>query len=75
MGRDLKTYAKAPAFLENPRLYRQYPQLVANLMTGLFTFDLTPKQHIFPAALGALKTAGLSALHVGLDGWNGGRSL
>jgi len=37
--KDLNTFKKAPHFLENLRLYRQYPELVCELAKKVFTSD------------------------------------
>ncbi len=42
--KDLKTFKKAPHFLENPRLYRQYPELVCELAKKVFTSDGQPRK-------------------------------
>ena len=42
--KDLRLYKKLPAFLENPRIFNQYPQMVANIMADMFTVDGTPEQ-------------------------------
>jgi electron transfer flavoprotein-quinone oxidoreductase len=36
---DLKTFEKAPLLLENPRFYRQYPELACELAEKIFTND------------------------------------
>ena len=42
--KDLKTFQHAPAFLDNPRLFQHYPQMVGDLLTSLFTVGPEPKQ-------------------------------
>lgn len=37
--KDLKTFEKAPLMLENPRFYRQYPELACELAEKIFTND------------------------------------
>lgn len=36
---DLSTFKSAPAFVDNPRLYRDYPELATGIATDLFTVD------------------------------------
>lgn len=36
---DLKTFKRAPLLLENPRFYRQYPELACELAEKIFTND------------------------------------
>jgi electron transfer flavoprotein-quinone oxidoreductase len=41
--KDLETFRKAPRFLENPRLYSQYPELLCNAAARIFTNDGQPR--------------------------------
>ena len=45
--KDLKTFKKSPHFLENPRLYRQYPELVCDLAEKIFTHQGSPRKKIW----------------------------
>lgn len=45
--KDLKTFKKAPRFLENPRLYRQYPELVCDLAEKILTHQGSPRKKIW----------------------------
>lgn len=42
--RDLKTFKKAPHFLENDRIYTTYPELACNLADRLFASDGQPRK-------------------------------
>ncbi|MBA7578385.1 Electron transfer flavoprotein-ubiquinone oxidoreductase [subsurface metagenome] len=42
--KDLKTFSKAPHFLENPRIYTTYPEFVCNLAEKIFTSDGKPRK-------------------------------
>ncbi|MDH5696036.1 MAG: FAD-dependent oxidoreductase [Dehalococcoidia bacterium] len=42
--KDLKTFKKAPHFLENPRIYSLYPELACDLAEKLFTNDGRPRK-------------------------------
>lgn len=42
--KDLKTFKKAPLLLENPRFYRQYPELACELAEKIFTNDGMPRK-------------------------------
>ena len=44
--KDLKTFQHAPAFLDNPRLFQHYPQMMADLLQSLFTIGPEPKQKL-----------------------------
>lgn len=45
-GQDMKTYAKAPAFFENPALYRDAGLLAADIMHGIYNLDTTPRTRL-----------------------------
>ena len=45
--KDLKTFKKAPHFLENPRIYKQYPELACDLAEKIFTNDGRPRKKIW----------------------------
>ncbi|HUO72592.1 MAG TPA: FAD-dependent oxidoreductase [Solirubrobacteraceae bacterium] len=55
VGRDMKTFAKAPAFLENRRMYGDYGQLFADVLYGVYGLDTSPRRHLGPTCLGALR--------------------
>ncbi len=42
--KDLNTFKKAPRFLENPRLYKQYPEFICELAEKIFTSDGQPRR-------------------------------
>jgi electron transfer flavoprotein-quinone oxidoreductase len=42
--KDLKTFSKAPHFMEKSRIYSTYPELACNLAKGLFTSDGKPRK-------------------------------
>lgn len=66
---DLKTYRKLPAFLENPRLFRQYPQMAADLMADMFTIDGQPAQPMRKKILRHAKAIGyLNLIKDGIKG-------
>ena len=45
-GKDMQTYAKAPHFLERPRMYKEYGELIADVLYDVFNHDLTPRRHL-----------------------------
>lgn len=55
VGADMKTYAKAPAFLENPLMYRDVGLMLADVFHGLYDLDLTPRKHLLSTAWSAVK--------------------
>jgi electron transfer flavoprotein-quinone oxidoreductase len=75
VGKDMRTYAKAPHFLENPRMYGDYGQLLSDVMYSVYNLDTTPRQRLVSGALGALKKSPLSLLQLVKDMYAAGRSL
>jgi len=75
VGADLKTYARAPAFLENPRMYADYGQLLADVFHGIYDHDLTPRKHLVGTAMSTVKASGLRLGQLVLDGWAAARAL
>ena len=75
VGKDMATYAKAPAFLERPRMYKDYGKLAAEVFYGIFNHDLTPRHHIRKVGLDALKASGLKLTQIMGDVLAGIRAL
>ena len=75
VGKDMATYAKAPAFLERPRMYKDYGKLAAEVFYGMFNHDLTPRRHIRKVGLDALKASGLKLTQIMGDVLAGIRAL
>jgi electron transfer flavoprotein-quinone oxidoreductase len=74
-GQDMKTYAKAPAFLEQERMYKQYGELFADVLYGAFSLDTRPRRHLLSVARRALAHSPLKMRHLVSDGIAGGRAL
>ena len=53
--KDLKTYRKAPHFLENPRIYSSYPELACDLAERIFTNDGKPREKTWQLLREAMK--------------------
>lgn len=75
VGKDMATYAKAPAFLERPGMYKDYGKLAAEVFYGVFNHDLTPRHHIRKVGLDALKASGLKLTQIMGDVLAGIRAL
>lgn len=73
--KDLKTYSKAPAFMESDRLYKQYSLMVNNLFGKVYNHDLSPKEHLMKTAFKAMKESGISMLDIAKDAIKGVRAL
>ena len=75
VGEDLTTYAKAPAFLENPRLYTDYGPLLADVFHRIYAHDLTPRKHLVGAATAAVRASRLTFGRLMRDGLAAARAL
>jgi electron transfer flavoprotein-quinone oxidoreductase len=75
VGQDMKTYAKAPHFLEVERMYQQYGELFANVLYGAFNLDTQPRQHLLKVARQSLARSPLKVRQLIRDGITGARAL
>jgi electron transfer flavoprotein-quinone oxidoreductase len=75
VGADMNTYARAPAFLDNPRMYRDYGALLADVFHGIYDLDASPHNHVVRTARSALKSSGLGMTRMIRDGWAAVRAL
>ena len=75
LGADMETYKRAPAFLTNPRMYKDYGQLLADVLYGAYNLDLTPRKKLAAVARTALKASGLRLATLARDGMAAIRSL
>ena len=74
-GQDMKTYARAPSFLEVQRMYKDYGELIGNVLYGAFNLDNQPRQHLAAVALKAIKKTPVKIRHLISDGFAGVRAL
>ncbi|HWQ76625.1 MAG TPA: FAD-dependent oxidoreductase [Syntrophomonas sp.] len=74
-GQDMLTYAKAPGFFENPRLYQNYGDILANIMYGMYNLDTTPRRHLFQTVRSALRESPVGWGRVILDAIAGVKAL
>jgi len=74
-GKDMKTYAKAPAFLELERMYKNYGELLANVLYGAFNLDTQPRRHLLSVARRALTQSPVKTRQLVRDGIAGARAL
>jgi electron transfer flavoprotein-quinone oxidoreductase len=66
--RDLKTFESMPRMLENPRVFGQYPEVIADVARGIFAFGSEPKARFVPTALRAVRGR-LNLLDLARDAW------
>ena len=74
-GKDMQTYAKAPAFLEVERMYKDYGELIGNVLYGIFNLDTTPREHAVKVAFKAFKKSPVKIKHLISDALAGVRAL
>lgn len=72
---DMKTYARAPKFLERTGMYGPYGELAAGIFHDVFALDGTPRKHLITVARQALKRSSVSIRQLISDGWAGVRAL
>lgn len=70
--KDLELYRKLPSFLDNPRMYNEYPEMVAGVMRDLFTTN-GPSVPLRRMVMPHLKKVGL--LNLIKDGVKGAGAL
>jgi electron transfer flavoprotein-quinone oxidoreductase len=75
VGRDMRSYARAPRFLENPRMYGTYGQFLSDFLYGVYNLDLTPRRRLFSNAMRALKESPLNLAQLAKDMCEGLRAL
>jgi electron transfer flavoprotein-quinone oxidoreductase len=67
VGCDLNTYANAPRFMENPRLYGDYGLLLSDVLYGTYNLDTSPRKRLFPTTMAAFHKSSLRAVQVVKD--------
>jgi len=75
VGQDMRTYAKAPAFLEVERMYKQYGELFADVLYGAFNLDTQPRRHLLGVARKTLARSPVKMRQLFRDGVAGARAL
>ncbi len=72
---DLETFARAPFYLKNPRLFNVYPKLLNEIAEKVFTVDGTGQRKIADIALEEAKASKVSAVKMLLDLLGGARAM
>ncbi|MTJ83985.1 MAG: FAD-dependent oxidoreductase [Telmatospirillum sp.] len=75
VGADMKTYARAPEFLENPRMYEDYGPLLADIFLDILRLDTTPKSRAAAIAAAAFRRSPVTLFQAATDMLKGGRAL
>jgi electron transfer flavoprotein-quinone oxidoreductase len=66
--KDLKTFKKAPHFLETQRIYTTYPEFVCDLFEKMFTTDGKPRKKLWPLLNESMKGR-VSLMQLASDLW------
>jgi electron transfer flavoprotein-quinone oxidoreductase len=72
--KDLETFRRAPHFLENPRIYNEYPELACGLMRNIFHNDGKPRGNTFKVVMESMKGK-VSLLQVAADAMKARKAL
>ncbi|MDR3361842.1 MAG: FAD-dependent oxidoreductase [Desulfovibrio sp.] len=75
VGQDMRTYAKAPHFLENPRMYGDYGRFLSDIFYGVYNLDTAPRKLLLPTARAAFKKSPLRIIDIVRDMFQAVRSL
>lgn len=75
VGRDMARYRRAPRFLERPRLYDGYGELLADVLHGVYDHDLSPRRPLATVAYQALRRSPLRMRDLLSDAVAGVRAL
>lgn len=71
--KDLNLYKKFPGFMENKRIFNQYPRMAADIMNNMFVIDGNPSKPLKSKVLENVKKVGI--INIVKDGIKGVRSL
>jgi electron transfer flavoprotein-quinone oxidoreductase len=71
--RDMKHFSKFPHFMENHRIFNEYPALAEELLASIFVVDGGEPVSIIKKLMAPMKRVGL--LNVAKDAWKGMRAL
>jgi hypothetical protein len=72
---DMRTYANAPHFFQNQRLYTTYPEMLEQVMTRIYTGTTQPKEHILPVLMKSTRESEVSIFDLIRDVMGGLRAL
>lgn len=75
VGQDMRTYARAPKFLERERMYGAYGELLADVMKGVYDLDTTPRKRLLTLARRAFSRSPITVPQLVGDAVAAGRSL
>ncbi len=67
VGLDMKTFAKAPDFLANPRIYNTYGQLLADILHSIYDLDTSPRRRLLPTGIRTLRHSPMTLRQLASD--------
>jgi len=67
VGRDMRTFAKAPHFLDNDRIYGPYGRLLADVLHDAYDLDTSPRRHLVRSGLAAVRRSPMSLRQLARD--------
>lgn len=71
--KDLSVYQNFPSFMENPRIFNQYPSMLSDIMADMFVINGKPAVPLRKKAMKHLKAVGL--MNLVKDGLKGVKSV
>lgn len=71
--KDLNLYKNFPHFMENERIFNEYPEMIANMMESMFVVDGSPARPLMKTMKKHVKKVGI--MNLVKDGLKGVRSL
>lgn len=72
---DMRTYSRAVDFMNNPRLFEAYPELLTRIFSDIYRQEAQPKKNLVPTALRAIRESPISLFQILKDALAGGRAL
>jgi electron transfer flavoprotein-quinone oxidoreductase len=75
VGQDMHTYARAPAFLENPRIYGDYGLLLSDVLYGIYNLNMAPRKHLLSTVVDKFKKSPIKGVQLVKDGISAVRAL
>ena len=72
---DMRTYAGAVGFLENERMYHQYPDLLTDLFTRIYAQESLPKRRVSGYLGESLRESQVGLVNLLVDALKGARAL
>lgn len=71
--KDMQLYKHLPSFMETPRIFNEYPKMVADIMHSMFTIDGTPSKPLRKTLMKHCKEVGF--INLIKDGYKGVTSI